>query len=66
VTDFGLARPLDGEATEITEPAVLIGTSSYLSPEQMAGRSVSWLCLLILLSEWTVCENRSERFLSGR
>jgi eukaryotic-like serine/threonine-protein kinase len=41
VTDFGLARPLDGEATEITEPAVLIGTSSYLSPEQMAGRSVS-------------------------
>src|SRR5262245_14407958 len=38
VTDFGLARPLDDEVTEITEPAVLIGTAGYLSPEQLAGQ----------------------------
>jgi serine/threonine-protein kinase len=39
VTDFGLAKRLDSEATR-TPPGTLIGTPGYLAPEQAAGRGI--------------------------
>ena len=38
LTDFGLARPLDGSETgTMTESGDLVGTPLYMSPEQIAG-----------------------------
>jgi serine/threonine-protein kinase len=46
VLDFGLAKalPLDPQATADTDPAALVGTLHYMSPEQLNGRpaDVSW------------------------
>ena len=38
ITDFGLARRLDGEQ-QITTTGQVLGTPSYMSPEQAAGRT---------------------------
>jgi len=37
VADFGLARPLQVESTELTAPHVVIGTRGYMAPEQFHG-----------------------------
>ncbi len=38
LTDFGLARPLDGQETgTMTESGDLVGTPLYMAPEQIAG-----------------------------
>src|SRR5438128_3636337 len=38
VTDFGLAKLIEGEST-VTKTMDLLGTPSYMSPEQAAGQS---------------------------
>jgi tRNA A-37 threonylcarbamoyl transferase component Bud32 len=38
VTDFGLAKRLDADATHKTETGAILGTPSYMSPEQAAGK----------------------------
>ena len=40
VTDFGLAKLVDG-GDSLTRPGAILGTPSYMSPEQAAGRSNS-------------------------
>ena len=40
LTDFGIAKSLD-EETSLTETADLLGTLSYMAPEQAAGKTVS-------------------------
>lgn len=41
--DFGIARPLQDGATQITEHARSIGTVGYMSPEQIRGEPVNVL-----------------------
>lgn len=38
VTDFGLAKPLQGGAVGLTATGSVIGTPAYMAPEQAAGR----------------------------
>jgi serine/threonine protein kinase len=38
ITDFGLAKRLNRESTAWTQDGVVLGTASYMSPEQAAGR----------------------------
>jgi serine/threonine protein kinase len=38
VTDFGLAKRLDTESTAATQDGAVLGTASYMAPEQASGR----------------------------
>jgi serine/threonine-protein kinase len=39
ITDFGLARPVDGTAKVASEVGGVMGTPAYMSPEQAAGQA---------------------------
>lgn len=41
VLDFGLACIVDEPSVEVTQPGLLVGTVSYMAPEQIAGGNVS-------------------------
>src|SRR5262249_32783247 len=38
ISDFGLAKRLDSESTAWTQQGDVLGTASYMAPEQAAGR----------------------------
>lgn len=40
VTDFGIARAFTGDGEQMTQTGMVIGTASYLSPEQAQGNPV--------------------------
>jgi len=40
VADFGLARPSGGDAVELTQVGMTMGTPLYMSPEQVEGRGL--------------------------
>ncbi|MCB9591585.1 MAG: serine/threonine protein kinase [Sandaracinaceae bacterium] len=58
IVDFGIARALAEDATVITQTGHLVGTPSYLSPEQALGREVdhktdAWSATVLLYEALT-------------
>src|SRR5262249_5438783 len=39
ITDFGLAKRLDGDASDLTHTRAILGTAGYMAPEQAAGQT---------------------------
>src|SRR5262249_18357254 len=37
ITDFGLAKRIDAEARDVSQSGAVMGTASYMAPEQAAG-----------------------------
>jgi serine/threonine protein kinase/formylglycine-generating enzyme required for sulfatase activity len=38
ITDFGLAKRIDAEARDVSKSGAIMGTASYMAPEQAAGK----------------------------
>src|SRR5262249_58382044 len=38
ITDFGLAKRIDAEARDVSQSGAIMGTASYMAPEQAAGQ----------------------------
>ncbi len=38
ITDFGLAKRIDGEARDVSKSGAIMGTAAYMAPEQAAGK----------------------------
>jgi serine/threonine protein kinase len=38
ITDFGLAKRIDAEARDDSQSGAVMGTASYMAPEQAAGK----------------------------
>jgi formylglycine-generating enzyme required for sulfatase activity/tRNA A-37 threonylcarbamoyl transferase component Bud32 len=38
ITDFGLAKRIDAEARDVSKSGAILGTASYMAPEQAAGK----------------------------
>jgi formylglycine-generating enzyme required for sulfatase activity len=38
ITDFGLAKHIDAEARDLSKSGAVVGTASYMAPEQAAGK----------------------------
>ncbi len=39
ITDFGLAKRIDSEARDVSQSGAIMGTASYMAPEQAAGKA---------------------------